>query len=421
MSVSPSDLTGLFKAAYGESTINLIPEVAKLIRMVPFISKEKQIGDKYHQPVVVSYSHGVTYGAANAGAYSLNAAVALAMQDAQVDAPQITLRESVGYDAAAKAAKGRNAFMDTFDLLVETMMESMMKRVEIASWYGGTGIGQVSSSANTNATTSVVQLSTATWATGIWSGMKNCKINFYDNTATLVSSSTDSIFVISSVDVANRKLTVTGTATGITALDSKASTNAPLDIYFNGAKASEMSGINTIITNTGTLFNISASDYELWKGNTYSAASAALTMGKAVAAVAKAVQLGLNEKVCLFVNPATWTNLNSDLAALRRFDGSWRKAKGENGQENISYYGQNGEIELISHNIIKEGEAFAVPLKRIKRLGAQDVSFKTPGREDEIFLHLPDNNGYELRNYTDQQIFIETPARTVKITSIVNS
>lgn len=421
MSVAPSDLTGLFKEAYGDSTINLIPEVAKLVKMVPFAEKEKQIGNLYHQPVVVSYSHGVTYGQASAGAYSLNSAVALAMQDAQVDAPQITLRESVGYDAAAKAAKGRNAFMDTFDLLVETMMESMMKRVEIASWYGGSGLGQVSSSVNTNATTTVLQLSTASWTTGMWSGMKNCKLNFYDNTATLVSSSTDAVFTISSVDVANRKLTVTGTATGITALDTKASTNAPLDIYFNGAYGNEMTGLNKIITNTGSLFNIDASAYELWKGNSYSASSAALTMGKAVAAVAKAVQMGLNEKVHLFVNPSTWSNLNSDIAALRRFDGSWRKSKGENGVENISYYGQNGEIEVVSHNIIKEGEAFAIPLKRVKRLGAQDVSFKTPGREDEIFLHLPDNNGYELRNYTDQQIFLETPARAVKITSIVNS
>jgi hypothetical protein len=75
----------------------------------------------------------------------------------------------------------------------------------------------------------------------------------------------------------------------------------------------------------------------------------------------------------------------------------------------------------MSHNIIKQGEAFVLPMKRIKRLGAQDVSFKTPGREDEIFLHLPDNAGFELRNYTDQQIFIETPARTVKITTIVNA
>ena len=419
--VTPSDLTGLFKEVYGDSVINLIPGSAKFTKMVPFVQREKELGNLYHQPVVVTYSHGVTYAAANAGAFSLNSTVAMSMQDAQVNAPQILLREALAYDAAAKASRGPKAFVAATELLVETMMESTMKRVELATWYGGVGLGQVASGglSNTNATTEVATISLATWAAGIWAGMKNAKINFYDSNGTLISSGDDSVFTISSVNVANRTLTVTGTSTGITALDG--ASNFPLDIYFNGANGAEMSGIDTILTNTGTLFNISATTYELWKGNSYSAGSAALTFGKVLAAIADAVNLGLDEKVCLWVNPSTWANLNSDLAALRRLDGSYKKSRGENGQEEIVYYGQNGEIEVKSHNCIKKGEAFILPMKKCKRLGAQDVSFKTPGREDEIFLHLPDNAGFELRTYTDQQVFIETPARCVKVTNIVNA
>lgn len=419
MAVTPSDLTGLFKEVYGDDVINLIPESAKLVKEVPFVGSEKQQGNKYHQPVVVSYSHGVTYAAANAGAFALNAAVSMSMQDAQVDAPQMLLREALSYDTAAKASKGgAKAFVAATELLVETMMESMMKRVEIAAWYGAVGLGQVSAKSNTNATTEVLTLTDASWAPGIWAGMKNAKLNIYDASAVLISTSTDSVFTISVVDIANKKLTVTGTATGITALHA-ATLN--FDIYFNGAKSAEMSGIDKIITNTGTLFNIDAGAYELWKGNSYSAASGALSFGKVLAGVAQAVNLGLAEKIKLWVSPATWSNLNSDLAALRRLDGSWKRGKGENGSEAVSYYGQNGEIEVESHAIIKQGEAFAIPMKRLRRLGAQDVSFKTPGREDEIFLHLPDNAGFEIRNYTDQQIFLETPARAVKITTIVNA
>lgn len=419
--VSPSDLTGLFKEVYGDSIINLIPPSAKLVKQVPFVEREKELGNLYHQPVVVTYSHGVTYAAANAGAFTLKSTVAMSMQDAQVNAPQILLREALAYDAAAKASRGPKAFVAATELLVETMMESAQKRLEIACWYGGTGLGQIASGglSNTNATTEVCTISVATWAAGIWAGMKNAKINFYDSTGTIISSSTDAIFTISVVDVANRKLTVTGTATGITALH--AATNFPLDIYFDGANGNEMSGINTILTNTTTLFNIDAGAYELWKGNSYSAGSTALTFGKVLGAISDAVNLGLDEDVVLWVNPKTWSNLNSDLAALRRLDGSFKVNKGENGVRSITYYGQNGDIEVMSHNIIKQGEAFVLPMKRVKRLGAQDVSFKTPGREDEIFLHLPDSAGFELRNYTDQQVFIETPARCVKITTIVNA
>jgi hypothetical protein len=180
-----------------------------------------------------------------------------------------------------------------------------------------------------------------------------------------------------------------------------------------------MAGMHKILTNTGTLFNISAATYNLWKGNT-ATVSGQLTMGKLLSAISKAVVRGLNEKVVVCVNPKTWANLASDLAALRRFDGSYDKKKGENGVESISYVGQNGEIEIISHSLVKAGQAFVFPPKRAKRIGAQEISFKTPGREDEIFLHLPSNAGFELRVYSDQALFIEAPARCVYIDGFTN-
>lgn len=422
--VTPAQLSGLFKEVYGDDIKQLVPEVAKVVKMVKFAEEEKQEGNKYHQPVIVSNEKGMTYAAAQAGAFSLNNSISMTMKDAQVEASQMLLRSAMSYDTAAKASKaGARSFQKATQLLVENMMETMMKRLELGILYGGSaeGIGRVSSSVNSSATKTVLQLTTASWATGIWAGEEDATLNFYKvSDDTLVSSGADSIFTIESVDIDNKKLTVTGTATGISALDTAAGAGN-LYIHFNGAKSNEMNGFDKIITNSGTLFNISAATYSLWKGNTHSAGSAALTMGKVLNAVSKAVQRGLNEKITLLVNPDTWSNVNTDLAALRRFDGSYRREKGENGVENICFYGQNGEIELVPHNCVKMGEAFGLPMKRVKRLGAQDVSFKTPGREDEIFLHLASNAGFELRLYTDQCVFIETPARCVKITNIVNS
>ena len=180
-----------------------------------------------------------------------------------------------------------------------------------------------------------------------------------------------------------------------------------------------MAGMRKIIQNTGVLFNIDASQYNLWKGNTVSV-TGQLTFGKLLAGISKAVQRGLNEKVIVAVNPDTWANLATDLANLRRFDGSYDKKKGELGSENLVYYGQNGEIEVISHNMVKAGECFVFPPKRAKRIGAQEVSFKTPGREDEIFLHLPNNAGFELRVYSDQSLFLEMPSRCVYLTGFTN-
>lgn len=411
-------LSGLFKEAYGDSVENLIPESGKVVKMIPFVQRDKETGNYYHQPVVVAGEQGVTYALVSDGAFSLNDSVAMTMADAQVDGNDLLLRSSLSYSAAAKASNSKKAFVKATELLVENMLESVTKRVEIAAIHGQSGIGVADSSVNTNATTTVVQLTTASWATGIWAGMENATLNFY-NGSSLISSGADAVFTVSTVDVDNKKITVTGTATGITALDS-ALGSGDLDIFFRGAYGKEMAGLRKIITNTGSLFNINAGTYNLWKGNSVTL-TGQLTFGKLLKAISKCVQRGLNQKAVVLVNPETWAGLNSDLAALRRFDGSYSASKGEMGVESIKYMGQNGEIEVISHNIVKEGEAFVFPPKKVKRIGSQDISFKTPGREDEIFLQLPSNAGYEMRVYTSQAIFIDAPAQCAYISGFTNS
>ena len=423
MATIATNLSGLFKETYADVVIQLVPEVAKLVKMVDFVPSDKEIGNLYHQPVIVNNEHGVTYAAQNGGAFTLNAAIAMNMQDAQVPGAQIILRSAIDYESAARASNDKKAFVKATSLLVKNMMESMRKRVEIACWYGADpdGIGQAESSVNTDTTHTVVQISTASWATGIWAGMEGSKINFYLNSSdALISSGADSIYTIDSVDVDNKKLTLSGTIQGISDLDTALA--AACNIFWNGAKTKEMSGLSKALQATGSFLNVNSTTYNLWKGNAHNVSSTALTFGKAIAGLANAVGKGLEEKVTLWISPKTWGNLNTDLAALRRLDSGWRAEKGENGTKNITYYSQNGEIEIVSHSVIKEGEAFAIPMARVKRLGAVDITFKTPGMgDDEFFLHLADAAGFELRCYTDQHIFLETPAKAVRYYGIVNT
>jgi hypothetical protein len=417
---TPSTLSGLFKEVYGDSVQNLVPDAAKFIKIVPFVPEEKEIGNYYHQPVILSHEQGVTYAAFNAGAFSLNDAIAMTMQDAQVSSCQILLRSAISYDAAARASKSKKAFQKATQLIVENMIESMSKRVEIANLYGQSGLATIASSVNVDANNTTLTITTGAWATGMWAGMENATLDAYRVT-TIVGGTTP--LIIKKVNSTNRTLVVySATTADITALDSAISSYPDaVTLYFAGAYGNEMAGLNKIITNTGTLFNINATTYALWQGNTYPAGSAALTMGKVLSAVALAVDRGLNEDVTCFLNTNTWANVMSDLAALRRYDGSYEKSKAENGVQKITFYSQNGKIDIVSHNIIKESESFIFPQDRCKRIGAQDMSFKTPGREEEIFLQLASNAGFEIRNYTDQALFLETPARAVKITNIVNS
>lgn len=422
----PGQLSGLFKEVYGDSLVNLIPDASKITKMIPFVSSEKQEGDKYHQPVIVTNEHGVTYAAAEAGAFALNAAIPMTTKDAYIQGGQILLRSAMSYDAAAKASKSTKAFKKATQLLVENMMESGTKRLEIALLYGQSGLAyndyDGSQLVTTPTATSVVfAVTDGHWASGIWAGMEGAQLNMYYNNAgtlTLVSSGDDSIFTVSAVDEANHTVTLTGTATGVTAVDT-AIASYDTYLFFYGAKTTEMYGLKSIITNTGTLFGISAASYGLWAGNSITE-TGQLTMGKVLKGVGKCVQRGLQSDCTVLVNPDTWQNLASDIAALRRYDGSYSKAKAVVGAEALEYHGQNGKISIESYNVVKTGDCFILPTKKIKRVGAQDLSFKTPGREGEIFLHLASYAGYEMRLYTDQAIFIETPAQAGIISGFTN-
>jgi hypothetical protein len=411
---TPSQLTGLFKEAYGDEVVQLIPESAKLVKMVPFVQRDKELGNAYHCPIIVSNEHGVTYAAANAGAFALNQSVAMTMQDAQVQGNQMLLRTAMSYDAAARASNGKKAFVKGTELVVENMLESLTKRLEISMLHGQVGLGKITSAVVVSATRTTVTITAATFAPGIWSGAENAVLDIFNGVTPVGSAG----FTVFSADLDARTLTLDSTSGDATAL--VALTGTSLDLYFQGSRTAEMAGLVKIVSNTGTLFNVSAAAYALWKGNQV-AVTGQLTMAKLQSAISKAVARGLNEKVIVLVNPDTWANLASDLAALRKFDGSYDKRKGENGFESITFYGQNGEIEIISHNLCKAGEAIIVPPKRLKRIGAQEISFKTPGREDEIFLTLSNNAGFELRCYSDQALFLETPARAVLITGITNA
>lgn len=408
-----STLDGLFKSTYGTEPIDAIPQSSILQKMVKFKDADKT-GDSYKCPVILSSENGVTFLAAGEGVATLNDSVAATLKNALVDGSQIFLRGQIDYEAAAKAETGKTAFVNATDLMVQNLVDSASKHLEMSFLYGQSGLGKFASAGAT--TTRTFTLTAATHAPGIWAGAEGLKLDVY-NGSTKINTNAD--IVVTSVDIINRTVLVSGNATDLTACD--ASANA-YDLYRKGAYGKECAGLDKIITNSSTLFGISASTYNLWAGSSYSAGSAALTMQKVLSAVSQAVgKGGLSEEVHVLVNPQTWSNLNSSEAALRMYDGSYSSSKSENGVEAIVYHGQSGKINIVSHPMVKGGEAFIVPMKRLKRVGASELSFKTPGRKDEIFLHRQDQNAYEMRIYGHQAIFIETPAKCVKITGIVNS
>jgi hypothetical protein len=419
-----STLDGNFKRIYAPKLENLIPENAKLIKAIKF-GKNKRLGDTYEQPVKMTNCHGATYATAGSGAFTLNSPITLSTVNARVPSNQLIIRDRIDYESASKSSSGGDAaFINATSIVVKTMMTSMVHRLECGMLYGGTGIGlaTTASSANASATSTVVTISDATWAMGIWAGAENATLNFY-NGSTVIGGATydaaDSVYTITSVDVDNKAITVSATSTGITALDSEISTSAAsVRAYWYGSYGNEMNGIDKIMTNTGTLFGISAATYQLWKSNTY-AVSGAITLSHVLKSTTSAIgKGGLDGEVICYLAPQNFAVLNAEVAAYRRLDSSYKSSGVDYGHSELQMYAQNGLMRIVPHSMVKGGEGFIFPLDCIKRIGSTDITFENPGVGGRIFRELTDSAGFELRTYSDQAIFIDKPAVCTKLTGI---
>jgi hypothetical protein len=292
------------------------------------------------------------------------------------------------------------------------MQKSHRKLLEIELLYGQDELGVVSSYSNPTIT-----LTLAEFAPGIWAGLEGAVVEVFDITlATNRGSAT-----ISSVDLAARTVTLSADISGTTGTDRV----FLKDQVEAGGTFASCAGIHRILTNSGSLFGISAATYSLWAANSYGAGSAALTQAKVGAAIAQAMGKGLMGDITLFCNPKTWNNLMNDQAALVRHMGDKGKkvSKPEfsNGAEGVVLYHGNGSIEIKSHIMVKEGYAYGLSVEDWIRPGSVDFSMKTPGMGDQIFFHLPTKAGFEVRSYSNQSIFCVAPAKQFIITGIVNS
>lgn len=410
-------LDALFKKVYGDGTIKAVPDFAKIMKRVPFSSREK-LGDEYVIPVLLQNEHGFSYGEAGDSDFALNPAVAGKVLQAKIKGYMIVLRSKLSYEDVFKASQaGEAAFEAATSLVVENMQRSFAKRQELSFWYGQQGLAEISSVSGSGTTRAWV-ITAASWAPGMWSGMKDCRLDVYSATsASATQRNTSDPVVIVSADLPNKTLNVSGDAGDLTA------SVAGDEIYFYGARTEsahkECAGIDKILANTGTLFNIDASVYELWKASSETSVGA-ISMLAVLNGVASAANIGLEEDCELYLPTKRWNTLMTDQAALRRHGAQVRKA--ENGFEAICFYSTNGKVDVIAHPMLKEGSGYNLPnpSKRMMRVGATDITFQRPGLQHQIFRELADNAGYELRAFSDQAIMIQIPAHATLYTGITD-
>lgn len=344
-----------------------------------------------------------TYGGSNGIAFELNEAIRSQHADAQVRGTEVVLRSYLSIAAASRSQNSKASFISETKLLVENMIKSFTKRLEINMLYGQTPIAIIDSVATTTMVVTAEE-----WAGGIWSAAEGMKVEIFDVTM----ATSRGVFSVASVNLDTRSVTFSAdiAAAGAIATDVVQFQSS----YVGGFQ--EFAGIHKIITNTGTLFNVNAAAYNLFKGNvvdvgTGTGANAAdLSFAKIETGIARAMEKGLNDElVTVICSPLTWKQLLIEQDAKRSYDQSYNKTKLEAGAKSILFHGPNGMVEIISSIYCKNGYAYMVPLKEFIRVGSTDMTFEQPGFEGK-FLRLKENhNAYEMRLYTDQALFTARP------------
>lgn len=418
MATSPStvDVNGIFKEAYADKITSLVPDNVYYTKKIPAVSKEKQPGANYNKSVTLTSEQGITMSASDAGAFTLNAPIAMNNKQASIKGTQLLLRSAFDYESIFNS-RSKNAFIDATKLKIKNMIKSMYFYNEANIMWGQRGIGTVSS-----VSTNTVTVTTAEWAPAFWLGSENREILFETSGGVLRGTAS-----VTSYDIDAREVTFDSLPSGV----------ASTDVMRFSAQG--LAGVNThlgiydIITSSGsTLFGIDQSSYGMWQSaGSYSAGSAPLNFNKVMNAINQGVNKGLGDEINeieVVVSTGGWTDLNKDLAALREFDSSYKREEGDNGFENIVYYCTAGKVRIVPLKTMKEGYAFVHPMcsRAFERIGSQpEPTFALPGQKDgqqEQFLRPMENNaGVESRLYANTSLFTDMVHTMVLVTGIVNS
>lgn len=423
-----SQLDGIFKKVYADRVNEVVPETDILAKDIPFVGDAEKEGDSYNMPVELTRESGFTFNGTTGDVFTLNYPISAIDKNALVNGTEFVLRAAVSYGAMQKALKastgkaGARAFVNATKYKVANMVRSASYAREVSLLYGGgsafkSNLGAIEATTGSSGTTLVAKITAATWSLGIWAGMINAEFDLYTTGGTKqntngTAGAADSVYKVTAVDPSTRTVTFTSHADNVTAA------SVGEVFVFAGAYQKDMLGIDGMINTSGTLWNISNSTYDLWAPSSHSVGGA-LTFEECLAGLKRPAALGFRGTMCLYVNPTSFEDLNADQAALRRHD----KAGGKvvQGNDAIEFYSQTGSLKIKPHIYVKQGEAFAIPLSECMRVGATDITFEMPDGKGQIFRHMEDKAGLEIRCYWNQAWFCRKPAFCVKYTGITPS
>lgn len=429
MAADSANTGALLKQVYGDLADPLAPEDS-FARDVKFMTGKK-IGREYYWPVRLGLELGVSFSLTH-NAYALGEAVDAVYQDAVVSGAEMTVRSQISYGQMSTLSESKGDSAKAYDqgvaikILGMTQGHELFREMQL--WYGpgsattpvgNIGVVAATGAIDTPATGQVyLTITRESFIPGFWQNFQNGLIDLYAPAATTPVNTNAALQVVG-VDVQKCRLTLTGNATDVAAIDANAA--AGYDIEFHGAVANSMIGVEVIANTVGSVFGISNSTYPQWKMITFDV-NGALTFDSVMGALSIAADNGLKRGGTLYLCNRTWTDLLNDEVALRRYFGDQMGGKASPGFSELEFISAVGVIKIKPYMYMKQGNAAFIPTEMWHRVGSSDITATLPGNPDEFFfLQLPSNNGAELRTYSDQALIADFFFTSIWFTGLENT
>ena len=420
-----------------EAVAKIIPDHAVLQKMTPFNKDPEPQGLKHVQATLCRYPDGFSHVVAGTGPAELNPAKAGKIERAEVQSNSIYLVDTIDKDMIdrTKGDSGKfnkPAVKKATAVLFPALIAAAKREEEIVTLYGQSGRGKMSTPGS-NCTTVTTNgpsqtqcvIDKAEWGPGLWSGMEGTDLNLFDDgnngaflgTMTIYSINMDTRALIFSTN----NTTAIAAATGPVSFW-RASTRKPVS---GAAQLTESIGMHGILTNTGTLFNINAALYNLYKSPQYAVGGVSLSVGKLMGMSSRASYNGTGSGAVFLVPIDSWTDLATTETTYRRWmDGGVGQLK--IGPDALVFHGATGVLAVKAHPMLKRGYTMFLNLAAnsetpggdIKRIG--DLEWEYDNTNGDVLHYVPGLSGYEIRLKCNKAVFANPPGRSLIGTGIVD-
>ena len=408
------------KIIYGDKLKYLLPQGLWLYPNFEF-KTAKKLGQAFYQPIVLKHEHGFTYAASRFTGVSTGSApwapsgtvvgvpyVTAApgfIENANIDGTQIFGRTLLDFESASRAASSKASFVDSVGYVLENLDQSAKRRLEIAMYLGQTPLAV----ADTGTTTTNFIVTAATWAPGLWAGQEGAPIEVTSNTRTPVRGTS----TISAINFTTRTITFAGAIASTVATDylwfkSAASigtaggTGPAYPLTAANILQNECVGLHTMLNAPTSVHGITCATYSLWTPNSQDVGSANMNLEAVEDAAAKIINRGGGGATYkLLMAPANYAKFINSLSGLRRLnkeDGSRYTI----GAEDITIFAGGLKIVLVSWAYCMEGFAYLINPDDFMRIGSTDLTYKVPGRGDDLFRLSDGAGSYEMQLYSLQ-------------------